>query len=104
MVSLVNSHTNATRIGWHLREIELRFAPGSPPWWSKIFGGQDCGRAGIVKGRLYLWGAGEARARVWGAGETPETEKRERETETERQTDRQPQNAREREGERERYI
>jgi len=28
-VSLVNSHTNATRIGWHLWEIDLRFAPGS---------------------------------------------------------------------------
>ena len=31
MVSLVNSHTNATRIGWHLWEIDLRFAPGLPP-------------------------------------------------------------------------
>jgi len=28
MVSSVNSHTNATRIGWHLWEIDLRFAPG----------------------------------------------------------------------------
>jgi len=34
MVSLVNSHTNATRIGWHLWEIDLRFAPGLPPGWS----------------------------------------------------------------------
>ena len=33
MVSLVNSHTNSTRIGWHLWEIDLRFAPGSPPGW-----------------------------------------------------------------------
>ena len=33
MVSLVNSHTNATRIGWHLWEIDLRFAPGLPPGW-----------------------------------------------------------------------
>ena len=33
MVSLVNSHTNATRIGWHLREIDLRFATGLPPGW-----------------------------------------------------------------------
>ena len=24
----VNSHTNTTRIGWHLWEIELRLAPG----------------------------------------------------------------------------
>jgi len=28
MVSLVNPHTDATRIGWHLWEIDLRFAPG----------------------------------------------------------------------------
>jgi len=34
MVSLVNSHTNATRIGWHLWEIDLRFAPGLPPGWN----------------------------------------------------------------------
>ena len=33
MVSLVNSHTNNTRIGWHLWEIDLRFAPGLPPGW-----------------------------------------------------------------------
>jgi len=33
MVSLVNSHTNATRIGWHLWEIDLRFAPGLRPGW-----------------------------------------------------------------------
>ena len=35
MVSLVNSHANATRIGWHLWAIDRRFAPGLPPgWWS----------------------------------------------------------------------
>ena len=33
MVSSVNSHTNVTRIGWHLWEIDLRFAPGLPPGW-----------------------------------------------------------------------
>jgi len=33
MVSFVNSHTNATRIGWHMWEIDLRFAPGLPPGW-----------------------------------------------------------------------
>ena len=27
MVSLVNSHANSTRIGWHLWEIDLRFTP-----------------------------------------------------------------------------
>ena len=36
MVSLVNSHTNATRIGWHLWEIDLRFASGLPPGWTKM--------------------------------------------------------------------
>ena len=36
MVSSVNSHTNATRIGWHLWEIDLRFAPGLPPGWRCI--------------------------------------------------------------------
>ena len=35
MVSLVNSHTNSTRIGWHLWEIDLRFAPGLPPGWQE---------------------------------------------------------------------
>jgi len=33
MVSLVNSHTNATSTRWHLWEIDLRFAPGLPPGW-----------------------------------------------------------------------
>ena len=33
MVSLVNSHTNATRIGWHLWDIDSKFAPGLPPGW-----------------------------------------------------------------------
>jgi hypothetical protein len=34
MVYLVNSHTNATRIRWHLWEIGLRFTPGLTPGWS----------------------------------------------------------------------
>ena len=47
MVSLVNSHTNATRIGWHLWEIDLRFAPGLPPgWWGCV----HSGHVGINKG------------------------------------------------------
>ena len=33
MVSLVNFHANATRVGWHLWEIHLRFAPGLLPGW-----------------------------------------------------------------------
>ena len=36
MVSLVNSHTNATRIGWHLWEIDLRFTPWLSPGWLSI--------------------------------------------------------------------
>ena len=35
MVSFVNSYINSTRIGWHLLEIDLRFAPGSPPEWAR---------------------------------------------------------------------
>ena len=37
MVHSVNSHTNATRVGWHLWEIGLRFAHGLPPGWSLAF-------------------------------------------------------------------
>ena len=33
MVSLVNTPSNATRIGWHLWETGLRFAHGLPPGW-----------------------------------------------------------------------
>jgi len=33
MVSLVNSHTNATSNRWHLWEIDLRFALKSTPGW-----------------------------------------------------------------------
>ena len=33
MVSLVNVHANATRIGWHLWEIDSRFDSGLPPGW-----------------------------------------------------------------------
>ena len=33
MVSLFNSRTNATKIGWHLREIDFRFAPWLPLGW-----------------------------------------------------------------------
>ena len=33
MVSLVNSHTNATSKRWHLWEIDLRFALNSTPGW-----------------------------------------------------------------------
>jgi hypothetical protein len=33
MVYQVNSHTHATRIGWHLWEIDFRFAPGLHQGW-----------------------------------------------------------------------
>ena len=35
MVSSANSHTNATRIGWHLWEIGFIFSPGLPPGWTR---------------------------------------------------------------------
>jgi len=42
MVSFVNSHTNSTRIGWHLWEIDLIFAPGLPPGWcGALSGGEE---------------------------------------------------------------
>jgi len=39
MVSLVNSHTNATSKRWHLWEIDLRFALNSTPGWLNADGG-----------------------------------------------------------------
>ena len=33
MVSLINSHTNATRLGWHIRETDWQFASGLPSGW-----------------------------------------------------------------------
>jgi len=36
MVSLVNSHTNATSKRWHLWEIDLRCAPTSTPGWVRV--------------------------------------------------------------------
>ena len=39
MVSLVNSHTNATSKRQHLWEIDLRFDPGLPPGWEFLRGG-----------------------------------------------------------------
>ena len=47
MVSSVNSHTNATRTGWHLREID--FAPGSPPGW--VWNGAEGGTHGVLCSR-----------------------------------------------------
>ena len=42
VVSPVNSHTNSTRIGWHLWEIDLIFAPGLPPGWcGALSGGEE---------------------------------------------------------------
>ena len=33
IISSVNPHTNATRIGWNLWDIDSRLAPGLPPGW-----------------------------------------------------------------------
>ena len=49
MVSSVNSLTNATRIGWHLWEIDLRFAPGLLPGWMTVEARQGTGRGGAVR-------------------------------------------------------
>ena len=54
MVSLVNSHSNATSRRWHLWEIDLRFALGLPPGW---FQAQRQGGAG--KSHLELGPGGE---------------------------------------------
>ena len=58
MVSLVNSHTNATRIGWHLLEIDFRFAPGLPPGTSRPHGSRGPSACG---GRGRFWQGGEGR-------------------------------------------
>jgi len=47
IVSLVHSHTNATRIGWHLWEIYLRFAPELPSGWRR----RPARRWGVPRGR-----------------------------------------------------
>ena len=52
-VSLINSHTIAIRIGWHLWEIDLRFAPGLPP-------GRDTDEAARGCAGQELHGAAEA--------------------------------------------
>jgi len=36
IVSLVNSHTNATSKRWHLWEMDLRFALNSTPGWGGL--------------------------------------------------------------------
>jgi len=49
MVALVNSHTNATRIGWHLWAIDSRFAPGIPPEWGcRLLSCPGCPSAGAA--------------------------------------------------------
>ena len=46
MVSLVNSHTNATLNRWHLWEVDLRFALNSTPGWLTRQGAQG-GSGGV---------------------------------------------------------
>ena len=55
MVSSVKSHTIATRIGWHLREIDLRFAPGLPPGWNRASLAQNIF---LSFARVHLWMGG----------------------------------------------
>jgi len=61
MVSSVNFHTNATRIGWHLWGIDLRFAPGLPPGWNTILNPTPANnqtlhpKPGAGRGRERLW-------------------------------------------------
>ena len=62
MVSLVNSHINATRIGWHLREVDLRCAPGLPPGWRCMRA--DLGAWGQLVGLLNMRGVLESLWRV----------------------------------------
>ena len=45
MVSSVNCHTNATINGWHLWEIDLKFAPGLPAGWSGVAASWGRGRS-----------------------------------------------------------
>ena len=51
MVSLVNSHTNATSKRRHLWEIDLRFALNSTPGWGEI---DFCGWIEVVRYRWLL--------------------------------------------------
>ena len=55
MVSSVNSHTNATRIGWHLWEIASRFSPGLPPGWQM--------KPSLFQGGLRTWWPGSIHQR-----------------------------------------
>ena len=48
LIFLDNSHTHATRIGWHLWEIDLRVAPGLPPGWSSC----ATGRLGLQRCKM----------------------------------------------------
>ena len=108
MVSLVNSHTHATRIGLHLWEIDLRFALNSTPGWRASASHQQIPgnlttasrernprETPVPPWRTSTWregrgrgggiGRGRGRGRRRGRGTQRE---RERETASERRTDR----------------
>ena len=53
MVPLVNSRTKATRIGWHLWEIDLRIALNSTPGWLTTHQLSLTTRAGGVEQVVY---------------------------------------------------
>ena len=58
MVSLVNSHSNASIIGWHLWEIDLRFASGLPAGWHGVISRRE----GSARVR-FPWGQQRTQAR-----------------------------------------
>jgi len=65
-IFFVNSHTNATRIGWHVWEIDLIFAPGLPPGWGAMCGVRIC-RLVSLRG-VGIWGTRSCkRAGICGA-------------------------------------
>ena len=64
MVSLVNSHKNATRTGWHLWEIDLRLAPGLPPGRLQYSRGDAQWRDALRQKTDYRRGMSSSRASV----------------------------------------
>jgi len=54
IVSLINSHTNVTGFGWHLWEIDLRFAPELPPGRGARTPSTSWRRAGRTSTPLYV--------------------------------------------------
>ena len=51
-LSLVEAHTNATRVGWQLWEIDLRFPLGYLQGESALWSGEICGAFPLVVSRV----------------------------------------------------